>query len=142
MVRGLLYHDDCNVFVVDWSGGSRVMYPQAVTNIRVVALEIGALIKWMESEMGQRPEMVHVIGHSLGSHAAGMVYEKILFQLLSNKLLYRRKYSFLHVNKLCWQDTLATTFLDWVVSLAWTPQSLFSSTCQVPLDWTLQTQTS
>ena len=71
MVRGLLYHDDCNVFVVDWSGGSQTMYPQAVTNIRVVALEIASLINWMETKMGQPPSMVHVIGHSLGSHAAG-----------------------------------------------------------------------
>lgn len=71
MTRGLLKHGDYNVLTVDWSSGSRVMYHQAVSNIRVVALEVAALINWMHTQLGQKTELVHVIGHSLGSHTAG-----------------------------------------------------------------------
>ncbi|XP_018020443.1 pancreatic lipase-related protein 2-like isoform X2 [Hyalella azteca] len=77
MVRGLLYHGDYNVFTVDWSGGSRVIYHQAVTNIRVVALEVAALINSLKFKLGQDPAKVHVIGHSLGSHMAGHIGERV-----------------------------------------------------------------
>lgn len=73
MVRALLQYGDYNVFAVDWSGGSRVIYHQAVTNIRVVALEISTLINTLRVKLGQDPGKVHVIGHSLGSHMAGKV---------------------------------------------------------------------
>ncbi|KAF2361826.1 Lipase/vitellogenin [Trinorchestia longiramus] len=77
MVRGLLFHGDYNVFSVDWSGGSRVIYHQAVTNIRVVALEVSALINSLKFKLGQDPAKVHVIGHSLGSHTAGYIGERV-----------------------------------------------------------------
>lgn len=77
MTRGLLHHGDYNVFTVDWSGGSRVIYHQAVSNIRVVALEIAALINWFHAQLGQHPSTIHVIGHSLGSHTAGHVGERV-----------------------------------------------------------------
>lgn len=71
MTRGLLKHGNYNVLTVDWSGGSRVMYHQAVSNIRVVALEVAAVINYMHTQLGQDTAKVHVIGHSLGSHTAG-----------------------------------------------------------------------
>lgn len=44
MIENLLIHDDYNVIVVDWSGGSFPPYTQATANTRLVGLEIAYLI--------------------------------------------------------------------------------------------------
>ena len=74
MVRALLKHGDYNIFSVDWSGGSRVLYPQATSNIRVVGLEIAYLVNWARNNINLDPSRVHIIGHSLGAHTAGKCY--------------------------------------------------------------------
>ncbi|XP_068244010.1 pancreatic triacylglycerol lipase-like [Palaemon carinicauda] len=77
MMRALLLHDDLNVFMVDWSGGSRALYAQATANIRVVGLEIAHLVNWLKNKTDLKPKDVHIIGHSLGAHLAGYAGEKI-----------------------------------------------------------------
>lgn len=72
-----LAYGDYNVFRVDWGGGSLPMYSQAVANIRVVGLEIGYLVNWLVSNYGLNPADVHLLGHSLGSHASGYAGEQI-----------------------------------------------------------------
>lgn len=57
---------------VDWGGGSRAMYDQAAVNARVAGLEIAYLINWLEKHLNHHPRDVHVIGHSLGAHVAGL----------------------------------------------------------------------
>ncbi|XP_066968507.1 pancreatic triacylglycerol lipase-like [Macrobrachium rosenbergii] len=77
MMRALLLHDDLNVFMVDWSGGSRALYAQATANIRVVGLEVAHLVNWLKDKAGLQPKDVHIIGHSLGAHTAGYAGERI-----------------------------------------------------------------
>ncbi|XP_011149496.1 pancreatic triacylglycerol lipase isoform X1 [Harpegnathos saltator] len=73
----LLVHDDYNVIVVDWAGGSLPLYTQATANTRLVGLELAHLIKHLQTNYGLEPNDVHLIGHSLGAHTAGYAGEKL-----------------------------------------------------------------
>ncbi|KAG0719866.1 Pancreatic triacylglycerol lipase [Chionoecetes opilio] len=78
MVRALLAAQDLNVVTVDWSGGSQALYSQATANTRLVALEVAHLIHFLQDKVALEPRHVHIIGHSLGSHTAGYVGERVL----------------------------------------------------------------
>ncbi|XP_063819409.1 pancreatic triacylglycerol lipase-like [Pseudophryne corroboree] len=73
MCRAMLAVEDVNCICVDWVGGSRSLYSQAANNIRVVGAETAYFINVLSSNFGYSPSNVHVIGHSLGAHAAGEV---------------------------------------------------------------------
>ncbi|XP_056387347.1 pancreatic triacylglycerol lipase-like [Hyla sarda] len=73
MCKTMLQVEDVNCFCVDWSGGSRTLYSQAANNIRVVGAEVAYFINVLSNNFGYSPGNVHVIGHSLGAHAAGEV---------------------------------------------------------------------
>ncbi|XP_037599901.1 pancreatic lipase-related protein 2 isoform X2 [Cebus imitator] len=70
MCKKMFKVEKVNCICVDWRGGSRTMYTQAVQNIRVVGAEIALLIQVLSAQLGYSPEDVHLIGHSLGAHAA------------------------------------------------------------------------
>ncbi|XP_038266391.1 inactive pancreatic lipase-related protein 1-like [Dermochelys coriacea] len=63
--------EDVNCICIDWSSGSRCQYTQASNNIRVVGAEIAYFINVLMEQYGYSPSKVHLIGHSLGAHAAG-----------------------------------------------------------------------
>ncbi|XP_053547731.1 pancreatic triacylglycerol lipase-like [Bombina bombina] len=69
--RRLLQMEDVNCIAVDWRNGSHAQYPQAVNNIRVVGAEVAYFVKILLRNFGYSPSNVHLIGHSLGAHAAG-----------------------------------------------------------------------
>ncbi|XP_063819889.1 pancreatic triacylglycerol lipase-like isoform X2 [Pseudophryne corroboree] len=69
--RKLFQIEDSNCICVDWSGGSRTLYSQASNNIRVVGAEVAYFVDILSKNFGYGPSNVHVIGHSLGAHAAG-----------------------------------------------------------------------
>ncbi|XP_043911897.1 inactive pancreatic lipase-related protein 1-like [Protopterus annectens] len=69
--KKMLEIEDVNCFCVDWKSGSRCPYTQASNNIRVVGAEVAYFIDVLQSNFGQNLSNVHVIGHSLGAHAAG-----------------------------------------------------------------------
>lgn len=73
----LLNYGDYNVIRVDWGDGSLPMYSNACANIRVVGLEIALMVNFLVAEYGVDPANVHLIGHSLGSHASGYAGEQI-----------------------------------------------------------------
>ncbi|XP_053306313.1 pancreatic triacylglycerol lipase-like [Spea bombifrons] len=73
MCKTMLQVEDINCFCIDWSGGSRTLYTQAANNIRVVGAEVAYFINLLSTNFGYSPSRVHVIGHSLGAHAAGEV---------------------------------------------------------------------
>ncbi|CAD6230544.1 GSCOCG00006812001-RA-CDS [Cotesia congregata] len=79
MKNELLQHDDFNVIVVDWTGGSSIIlfYTQTAGNTRLVGLEIAYLIKYLHIKYGLKLNDVHLIGHSLGAHIAGYAGEKL-----------------------------------------------------------------
>lgn len=70
MKKELLKLSDCSVIVVDWSGGSGPPYAQAVANIRLVGVMTAHLIHNLIVQVGIQPELIHLIGHSLGAHMA------------------------------------------------------------------------
>ncbi|PIO32634.1 hypothetical protein AB205_0163660, partial [Aquarana catesbeiana] len=67
----MLQVEDVNCICVDWVGGSRTLYSIAANNIRVVGAEVAYFVDILQKNFGYSPANVHVIGHSLGSHAAG-----------------------------------------------------------------------
>ncbi|XP_043911461.1 inactive pancreatic lipase-related protein 1-like [Protopterus annectens] len=71
MCKEMLDVEDVNCICVDWKKGSRTRYLQAVHNIRVVGAEVAYFIDILEEQFGYSASRVHIIGHSLGSHAAG-----------------------------------------------------------------------
>jgi pancreatic triacylglycerol lipase len=73
----LLINGEHNVIVVDWAGGSLPLYTQATANTRLVGLELAYFLRKLRDEHGLRPEDVHLIGHSLGSHLASYAGERI-----------------------------------------------------------------
>nr|CAH0103127.1 unnamed protein product [Daphnia galeata] len=77
LVKRLLANGDFNVIIVHWGGGSTVDYNQAHANTRLVGLEIAFLVNTMVTKLGAKASDVHLIGHSLGAHAAGYAGEKI-----------------------------------------------------------------
>ncbi|XP_012244596.1 pancreatic lipase-related protein 2 isoform X1 [Bombus impatiens] len=77
MRNELLKHDNYNVIIVDWGGGSLPLYTQATANTRLVGLEIAHLLKHLQTNYGLDPNDVHLIGHSLGAHTAGYAGEKM-----------------------------------------------------------------
>ncbi|XP_014343729.1 pancreatic triacylglycerol lipase-like [Latimeria chalumnae] len=62
--------EDVNCICVDWSAGSRCPYSQAVHNIRVVGAEMAYIIDILQTNFSYPPSNIHIIGHSLGAHAA------------------------------------------------------------------------
>jgi pancreatic triacylglycerol lipase len=73
LAQALKEADQCNVVVVDWSGGSLVQYIQSTANIRLVALEVAYLLKYLKERYRLSYADVHLVGHSLGAHLAGHV---------------------------------------------------------------------
>jgi acetyl esterase/lipase len=61
-----------NVIAVDWSGGNRFPYNQAVANTVIAAAVIRQLLQAMVN-MGAQPQQIHLIGHSLGAHISSYV---------------------------------------------------------------------
>uniref|UniRef100_A0A8C3H641 Triacylglycerol lipase n=1 Tax=Chrysemys picta bellii TaxID=8478 RepID=A0A8C3H641_CHRPI len=63
--------EDVNCIAVDWADGAKGIYISAVNNIRVVGAEIAYFINTLMKMFQYRPSHIHIIGHSLGAHAAG-----------------------------------------------------------------------
>ncbi|XP_071987474.1 pancreatic lipase-related protein 2-like [Engystomops pustulosus] len=71
MCQAMLEVEDVNCFCIDWSRGSQTLYTQAANNIRVVGAEVAYFIKTLQDIFHYNLRNVHLIGHSLGAHAAG-----------------------------------------------------------------------
>ncbi|XP_014641321.1 PREDICTED: pancreatic lipase-related protein 2-like [Ceratotherium simum simum] len=71
MCKKILKVEEVNCISVDWRRGAWTEYTQAVHNIRLVGAEIAFFIQELSTQLGYDPEDVHLIGHSLGAHAAG-----------------------------------------------------------------------
>lgn len=71
MCKMMLQVEDENCICVDWGTGSRAFYTQAANNIRVVGAEVAYFINVLQDKFDYFPSNIHLIGHSLGAHAAG-----------------------------------------------------------------------
>ncbi|KAM4011833.1 LOW QUALITY PROTEIN: uncharacterized protein ACNLHF_005632, partial [Anomaloglossus baeobatrachus] len=68
--QATLQVEDVNCFSIDWSGGL-TLYTQAANNIQVVGAEVAYFITTLQEEFNHSLSNIHIIGHSLGAHAAG-----------------------------------------------------------------------
>ncbi|XP_046510957.1 pancreatic triacylglycerol lipase [Equus quagga] len=71
MCQNMFKVESVNCICVDWKSGSRTAYSQASQNVRIVGAEVAYLVGVLQSSFDYSPSNVHIIGHSLGSHAAG-----------------------------------------------------------------------
>ncbi|XP_025414335.1 uncharacterized protein LOC112686331 isoform X2 [Sipha flava] len=63
---------DCNVICVDWEAGAIIPnYVRAAANTRLVGKQVAMLILGLAAKANLPVENVHLIGFSLGAHAAG-----------------------------------------------------------------------
>uniref|UniRef100_H0X5G5 Triacylglycerol lipase n=1 Tax=Otolemur garnettii TaxID=30611 RepID=H0X5G5_OTOGA len=69
--KKLFQVESVNCLCVDWKSGSRTGYTQASQNIRIVGAEVAYFVEVLQSSFGYSPSDIHIIGHSLGAHAAG-----------------------------------------------------------------------
>uniref|UniRef100_A0A8C4JV52 Triacylglycerol lipase n=1 Tax=Dromaius novaehollandiae TaxID=8790 RepID=A0A8C4JV52_DRONO len=70
MCRLMFHVEDVNCILTDWRGGSSGLYTEAVNNVRIVGAE-GKDLFLTDKDYGYPPAKIHLIGHSLGAHAAG-----------------------------------------------------------------------
>ncbi|XP_062851234.1 pancreatic triacylglycerol lipase-like [Trichomycterus rosablanca] len=70
MCKLMLTVEDINCICVDWKTGGRTLYTQAANNIRVVGAQMAYMISIFRDHFQQKPQDVHLIGHSLGAHSA------------------------------------------------------------------------
>uniref|UniRef100_A0A2P2I6H1 Pancreatic lipase-related protein 2-like n=2 Tax=Hirondellea gigas TaxID=1518452 RepID=A0A2P2I6H1_9CRUS len=61
-----------NVVVLHWAKGSSVSYTQAIANLRVVARQLAYFLHTLQNVLGFPMSSLHLIGHSLGAHLAGI----------------------------------------------------------------------
>ena len=74
MKDALLRREDCNVILVDWSGGAKTLYGQSVGNTQLVGAQVAELIRFLIKSASGSPDsakMFYIVGFSLGGQAAG-----------------------------------------------------------------------
>ncbi|XP_050437348.1 uncharacterized protein LOC126843699 [Adelges cooleyi] len=72
MRSALMDADDCNIICVDWEAGAIIPnYVRAAANTRLVGKQVAMLISGLALKANLPVENVHLIGFSLGAHAAG-----------------------------------------------------------------------
>ncbi|XP_046392601.1 inactive pancreatic lipase-related protein 1-like isoform X2 [Ischnura elegans] len=77
MTNVFLERDDLNVITVNWANGAGSLYVKAVSNARVVGLEVAFLINKLIENHNANPGTFHIIGHSLGAHIAGYAGSRV-----------------------------------------------------------------
>lgn len=70
-----LQTSDFNVIGVDWSVLCDVEYIAAMRGVQLAGEALASFIKWLYT-MGIPMNNVHIVGHSLGAHVAGVAGDK------------------------------------------------------------------
>uniref|UniRef100_A0ABI7ZRS1 Lipoprotein lipase n=1 Tax=Felis catus TaxID=9685 RepID=A0ABI7ZRS1_FELCA len=63
---------DSNVIVVDWLSRAQQHYPVSAGYTKLVGKDVAKFINWMAEEFHYPLDNVHLLGYSLGAHAAGI----------------------------------------------------------------------
>ncbi|XP_068584190.1 inactive pancreatic lipase-related protein 1-like [Cebidichthys violaceus] len=77
MCKVMMKWDNVNCIVVEWKKGVKTQYAQAANNARLVAAQVASMITFLMGNYNQKADKFHIIGHSLGAHAAGDVGSRI-----------------------------------------------------------------
>nr|XP_045613284.1 pancreatic triacylglycerol lipase-like isoform X1 [Procambarus clarkii]XP_045613285.1 pancreatic triacylglycerol lipase-like isoform X1 [Procambarus clarkii]XP_045613286.1 pancreatic triacylglycerol lipase-like isoform X1 [Procambarus clarkii] len=78
MKDALLSREDCNVISVNWAAGSLTAeYYMIRVRVPSVGEDVSKLLVFLQHAAGLTPDLVHIIGHSLGAHAAGFAGKKM-----------------------------------------------------------------
>ncbi|CAH1407443.1 unnamed protein product [Nezara viridula] len=78
MKKAYLPQYDYNIIIVDWSeAGSLQKYFRAVQYVPGAAEKLAIFIEKLCAEFNLRPADLHVLGHSLGAHVAGLSGKKL-----------------------------------------------------------------
>ncbi|XP_068183923.1 inactive pancreatic lipase-related protein 1-like [Antennarius striatus] len=77
MCKALVKKFGVNCVAVEWKKGVKTHYAQAANNARVVAAQVASMITFLMGTFNQVTTRFHVIGHSIGAHAAGDVGSRI-----------------------------------------------------------------
>uniref|UniRef100_A0A8C5LT05 Lipoprotein lipase n=1 Tax=Leptobrachium leishanense TaxID=445787 RepID=A0A8C5LT05_9ANUR len=63
---------DSNVVVVDWLARSQQHYPVSAEYTKLVGQDVASFIDWMDEKFSYPVDKIHILGYSLGAHAAGV----------------------------------------------------------------------
>lgn len=67
-----------NVFVVDWTAASSsIIYPVVLDNTITSGLGVAQFIDWLNASTGSNPSQIHILGHGLGGHMAGIAARNV-----------------------------------------------------------------
>ncbi|CAF0810310.1 unnamed protein product [Didymodactylos carnosus] len=69
--------EDCNLIFVDWSNTNKFPYTKATANTQIVGTEVALLVNYIIEQHDIKAKDIHIVGHSLGAHAAGTAGSKI-----------------------------------------------------------------
>ncbi|XP_073493068.1 lipoprotein lipase [Phyllobates terribilis] len=61
-----------NVIVVDWLQRAQQHYPVSAGYTQLVGQDVASFIDWMEETFNYPLDNIHILGYSLGAHAAGV----------------------------------------------------------------------
>ncbi|KAK3775712.1 hypothetical protein RRG08_006023 [Elysia crispata] len=82
MKDAFLATDEYNVILVGWGpGATTIVYPQSVSNTRIVARQLARLLLVLWQTKGLDLNSVHLIGFSLGAHLAGYVSRELGYKV-------------------------------------------------------------
>ncbi|XP_041865645.1 inactive pancreatic lipase-related protein 1-like [Melanotaenia boesemani] len=77
MCKAVVKKENVNCIAVEWKAGARARYVQAANNARVVAAQVAHMITFLMDHFQQTADKFHIIGHSVGAHAAGEAASRI-----------------------------------------------------------------
>ncbi|XP_054261983.1 lipoprotein lipase-like [Macrosteles quadrilineatus] len=75
---------DANVIAIDWSKMAYQFYPISRVAVDPVGRYLAQFVDWLVTDVGVPPSSLHLVGHSLGAHIAGVAGEHV-----TSGLLYR-----------------------------------------------------
>ncbi|KAK4887580.1 hypothetical protein RN001_003851 [Aquatica leii] len=67
-----LAHYDCNVLMVDWSIAAMQPYETSYCYIGIISLQVSKFLCQLSKTADLNLHEIHVIGHSMGAHVAGL----------------------------------------------------------------------
>uniref|UniRef100_A0AB38ZEC5 Venom lipase 1 n=1 Tax=Ectomocoris sp. TaxID=3104572 RepID=A0AB38ZEC5_9HEMI len=72
LINAYLPTFDYNVIVVDWGSKARTFYPTARNSVAMIGKLLSDFLNELCTTFQLKPESLHLVGHSLGAHVAGV----------------------------------------------------------------------